>query len=351
MMRVLALGVAVALGVATTNTATLAQNSSVLLSEGVTAYDDVEFEIAAWLLRRALDPDAGTSLPANERDRAMIYLGAAELFHGQRDSSIASFERLILANPQYRVDELIFPPRVTRLFDDVRETTKAVAISLLARERTLVVGRSGLTIRILASSAHPITASITDELGGARRLLYTGGIEDSLSISWDGLDSAGVPLATGQYRLDVVSRNPQDAVLRTQRMPLRITRHQAEPLLPIPPPPEPVYRTRKGGPAAGLKFLIPSVAMGAAMMLPAAVGGADAETARYAVGGAITIGGILGFLSQVGGTRRVEDRVATDSVQADWRRRVATIQRENRRRGTPRLEIRAGQPQRIEGAR
>ncbi len=350
MMRVLALGVAVALGVATTNTATLAQNSSVLLSEGVTAYDDVEFEIAAWLLRRALDPDAGMSLPANERDRAMMYLGAAELFHGQRDSSIASFERLILANPQYRVDELIFPPRVTRLFDDIRETTKAVAISLLARERTLAVGRSRLPIRILASSAHPITASITDELGDARRVLYTGGIEDSLSISWDGLDSAGVPLATGQYRLDVVSKNPQDAVLRTQRIPLRITRRQAGPR-PIPPPPEPVYRTRKGGPVAGLKFLIPGVAIGAAVMLPAAVGGADAEMARYVLGGAITIGGILGFLSQRERTTRVEDTAATDSVQADWRRRVATIQSENRRRGTPRLEIRAGQPQRIEGGR
>ncbi len=348
-MRVLALGVAVALGVTTTNATALAQNPSVLLSEGVTAYDDVEFEIAARLLRRALDPDAGTSLSANERDRAMMYLGAAELFHGQRDSSIASFERLILANPRYRADELIFPPRVTRAFNGVREIHKATAVNV-ARVQTLVVGRDQLTIRVFASSAHRITAAVTDERGRARRVLYTGGIEDSLSISWDGLDSAGGPLATGQYRLDVVSRNPQDAVLRTQRIPLRITRRRAE-ARSIPPPPEPVYRTRKGGPVAGLKFLIPGVAIGAAVMLPAAVGNADAKTARYTIGGAVTIGGILGFLSQAGGTRKVEDRVATDSVQAEWRRRVATIQRANRRRGTPRLEIRAGQPQRIEGGR
>ena len=350
MMRVPALGVAVALGVATTNTAALAQTPSVLLSEGVAAYEDLRFEAATTLLRQALSTDARPALSSADRDQALMHLGAADLFRGERDSARVSFRRLVLANPRYRADQLIFPPRVTGVFDDVRETTKAVAVSL-ARERTLVVGRSALTIRILASSTHPITASITDERGRTRRVLYNGVIEDSVRLSWNGRDASGAVLTTGRHRLDVVSRTSQDAVLRTERVPLRITTRRQQPALPIPPPPKPVYQSGKGGPLAGLKFLIPGVAIGAAVMLPAAVGDADAKTARYTIGGAVTIGGIVGFLSQVGGTRRVEDRAATDSVQADWRRRVTTIQRANRRRGTTRLEIRAGQPQRIEGGR
>ena len=349
-MRVLALGVAVALGVATTNTAALAQSPSVLLSEGAAAYEDLRFEPAARLLRRALSTDARPALSSADRDRALMHLGAADLFRGERDSARVSFRRLVLANPRYRADQLIFPPRVTGVFDDVRETTKAVAVSL-ARERTLVVGRSALTIRILASSAHPITASITDERGRTRRVLYNGAIEDSVRLSWNGRDASDAVLTTGRYRLDVVSRTSQDAVLRTERVPLRITRRRQS-ALPIPPPPEPVYRTAKVGATAGLKFLIPGVAIGAAVILPAAIGDGDAPTARYMIGGAVTIGGILGFLSERGRTRRVEDAAATDSVRAAWRQSAAEIEGENARRGTSiRLEIRAGASQRIEGAR
>ncbi len=349
MMQVLALGVTVVLAVATTNAAALAQSPSVLLSEGVAAYEDVRFEVATTLLRQSLSTDARPALSSADRDRALMYLGAADLFRGERDSASVSFRRLVLANPRYRADQLIFPPRVTRLFDDVRETTKAVAVSL-AREHTLVVGRSALTIRILASSAHPITASITEERGRTRRVLYNGAIEDSVRLSWNGRDASGAVLTTGRYRLDVVSRTSQDAVLRTERVPLRITRRQ-RPALPIPPPPEPVYRTEKVGATAGLKFLIPGVVIGAAVMLPAAIGDADATTARYAIGGAVTIGGILGFFSERGRTTRVEDTAATDSVRAAWRQSAADIERENARRAASiRLEIRSGESQRIEGA-
>ena len=105
-----------------------AQTENVLLTEGIRAYRDLEFAAAAQLLRRALEPTDAAGLSPADRLRALMYLGAAGIFREERDHAAATFRTLVLADPRFRPDSLVFPPRVTQVFDEVLQTTKAVAL-------------------------------------------------------------------------------------------------------------------------------------------------------------------------------------------------------------------------------
>src|SRR2546422_11115323 len=87
-----------------------AQSARELLGQGVKAYQALEYDAAAALLEESLGRDSAAGLADSLRARALTYLGATELFRGQRDSAAATFRHLVLLNPRYRPDALIFPP-------------------------------------------------------------------------------------------------------------------------------------------------------------------------------------------------------------------------------------------------
>jgi len=90
------------------------------LKHAILAYQNLDFDLAATLLRRAV---AGT-LSDSERVEALTYLGAAEHFRARPDSAAAAFRRLILLAPGYQPDTLIFPPEVTSVFKEVKGRTE-----------------------------------------------------------------------------------------------------------------------------------------------------------------------------------------------------------------------------------
>src|SRR5947209_3405448 len=100
-----------------------AQNGSAseVMSSAVRAYRDLDFDAAARLLRRALTPPLASELDDSTRARALTYLGAAEHYRDRPDSATAVFRRLVVLVPRYRPDTLIFPPEITRLYDEVHE--------------------------------------------------------------------------------------------------------------------------------------------------------------------------------------------------------------------------------------
>src|SRR2546428_11316822 len=102
------------------------QAASAALTQGVRAYDDLEFENAAGLLRRALAVQGTNALSAADVSRALIYLAATELLRDRRDSARAIARRLVLSNPRFRPDELVFPPQLLLLYEVVRRATPAV---------------------------------------------------------------------------------------------------------------------------------------------------------------------------------------------------------------------------------
>src|SRR5438046_7661467 len=129
-----------------------------LLKRGAQASQALEYESAAALLEQSLGRDSTTGVVDSLRAKALTYLAATELFRGQRDSAVGAFRQLVLLNPRYRPDELIFPPQVTNLFQEVRRATRAIAVAVppVTELRTRI---ERFTARVLTSSLADVTVT------------------------------------------------------------------------------------------------------------------------------------------------------------------------------------------------
>lgn len=97
-----------------------------VMTLAIAAYQNLDFDLAATLLRRALAGDLNDST----RVRALTYLGATEHYRARDDSAGAVFSRLVILAPRYQPDTLVFPPEITRIYDAVRSRTKVEAPQL-----------------------------------------------------------------------------------------------------------------------------------------------------------------------------------------------------------------------------
>lgn len=315
-----------------------------LVARGVRAYEEVELAAAASWLRRALAERLSTS----DQIRALTYLGATEVVRGpqRRDSAVAAFRRLLLLDPRQRPDGLVFPPAVLGVFDAVRRATKAVLVVPRAGDE-----RGGFVAAVYGTSSHELEVRLAREDGVVVRTLYVGPVGDSMEVRWDGLDGAGGYVASGRYTLSLASRpSVSGGVARLVLLPLEAELVVPE-MLPLPPPladslllPETTSRGRgRRSLAIGL------VASGAALALPSLIAdGSKPSQARFAVAGAVSVAGIVGFLTGHG--RPLAANVATNQARrAEWQRRLAAVTAENeQRRRAVRLTVRAGTPAIIE---
>src|SRR5712691_2801464 len=178
-------------------------SASEVMSGAVRAYRDLDFDGAARLLRRVLTPPLANGLDDAERTRALTYLGAAEHYRQRRDSAIAVFYRLVLLAPRHRPDTLIFPPEVTRLYDEVRSRTTVVAVRVPADTEFSVEGR--LVAWLYPSTPHQVTVAISREDGRPLATVFAGPIGDSLDVRWNGRDSTGALVTGDRLWLTVAS--------------------------------------------------------------------------------------------------------------------------------------------------
>jgi len=326
-----------------------AQAPAALLREGVAAYENLEFALAARILRRVVASEAEPALSEAELERALVYLGASEVLLDEQNEAVRTFRMLVLANPRYRPDQLVFPPRVTRVFNDVLQTTKAVAVEAPPR-MVLVTRTERIGFRIFPTSEHRIRASVVTNEGATVRVLYDGVIEGPRTVTWNGLDGQGRIPPTGNYRLAVESMVTQGNTLRSLQMPITL---EAAPFTPVdvpPPPPESLLKPEKRSAAPGLSILIPSVVVGAALLVPALGSDSGSSGARIVVGGAVTLGGIVGFMLMKPGAPLPDNVAYNDSVRTDWDRQAREAERENQRRqGVTRFIVYTGSPYRVEG--
>ncbi len=114
-----------------------------LMARAVRAYQNLDFDVATSLLRRALTPPLVNRLDDAERARALTHLGAAEHYSLRRDSAVAVFRRLVMFAPRHRPDTLIFSPEITRLYDDVHRRTPSVAVGVPADSVASDTGGAG----------------------------------------------------------------------------------------------------------------------------------------------------------------------------------------------------------------
>ena len=347
-LRAFAALVALSAGI---STAAHAQTAAELLARGIRASGDLEYDSAAVLLRAALGRPAPSALPDSARVRALLYLGATEFFRNNRDSATAAFRRLLLIAPRFRPDQLIFPPEVSSLFEEVRIGTPSVAVSLAPVTDIRTAG-DRLSARLYAASLHMITASIVRTGGRPVRTLYSGAIGDSLEVLWDGRDSLGAPADSGSYLLRIASRGQTARVVRVVEVPLDVRAAPSD-TVPLPPPiPDSLLLPERSMTRGSGKrpLLIGLGATVAALVIPAFVGGADDATAtRFVVGAATGIAGVIGF-TRARQPQPIPANIAANQVQRlGWQRRADAVRAENtERRRNLRLVIRAGAARTIE---
>lgn len=321
-----------------------AQSGTELLTQGIRAYQNLDYDVAAGFLRRSLAVAASQALADTARVRALSYLGATEVFRGRRDSAATVFRRLVLLDPRYRLNQLIFPPEVSNAYEAIRRITKAVVVAVPA-DTEIQLGGELYLVRLYASSFHDIVVAVTRDDGRLLRQLYTGPIGDSLVVRWDGLDSAGTALAAGRFRLLVSSLDARGRVLRQLQSPFE-TRLLVPDTLPHPPPPPDsslLPERGSGGPA--LRSLGAGLGAGAIVaFLPSVMAsGSDASGARFVVAGAVSLTGLYGFLTQRPGRPIAANVVANRALRDVWERRRNDVLQENAaRRRNVRLRVRTG---------
>lgn len=343
-MRLVRLWVALSLALPGTDLG--AQTSNELLDRGIRAYADVDLDAAVGFFRRWFASADAAGAPASDRRRALTYLGAAEALRGNRDSAAAAFERLVVLDPRFRIDELLFPPEITTLFSAIRQRTKVVTVETEPRAEFHPEG-GAYSVRVIASSAHPIRAVLRQPDGRTVRVVYTGFIGDSTDLHWDGRDSTGNVISSGSYLLEIHSSTVVgDAVARVLQLPLDISVERPD-TLPHPPAPLDTIAPAARAPAGpGAEALAGGLAAAAvAALLPAVLApGADIEAVRFIVAGITGGAGLVGFVRNLPG-RPIGNPLVTAAALDAWRGQVAAAIAENRaRRASARIIVLVGEP-------
>ena len=320
-----------------------AQSANDLLQQGVRAYQRLEYDAAVALLRESLLRRDPAAFPDSQRARALSYLAATELFQQQRDSAAAAFRALVRLDPRYRPDELIFPPQVTNLYDEVRRSTKVVTVQV-PPVTELHARLEWFTARIVTTSVQAMTVTLARDDGTPVRTLYDASVADSLALKWDGLTAAGTLPEDGHYVLHVDPRPPLEDGQRPLQVALDITQVPPDTLLWPAPPTSPALLPERTSATPALGSLAAgAVAAGAVVALPSLFGrSGEATGARFAVAAAVSIAGLVGFFAHQ--PRPIEANIRTNApARAEWQRRVDAVKAENaKRRGSARLRIRAG---------
>jgi hypothetical protein len=311
------------------------------LASALAASRDLDFDVAATRLRAALAATGSNRLSEADRVRALMHLGATELFRNRREAASEAFRSLLALNPRYRPDEIVFPPEVSALFHEVRGSVRAVAISVPTDAELRDPG-DRLVIRVYSASLHQIRATVRTPSGIVVSTLHEGAIGDSLDLLWDARQGDGRRRAAGTYLLRVMSRAPDGRAEREVELPLALT-WDAVDTLPLPP--EPAMRPEATTPTGRLRPL--AVGVGAAVIavvLPNLVGGGDeASGMRFGVAGSIGVAGIVGVAS-ASRPRPLSENIAWNRAERErWQREADRIRVENdSRAATVTLRVRAG---------
>ena len=325
-----------------------AQDQNRSLTAALQAYQNLEYESAAALFRRALAVEAPSpdTLPTALRPKALTYLAASDFYRGRKDSSAVVFRRLIQQDPRYRPDPLIFPPEVTQAFEAARRATKVVAVVPPA-DTSLRLGRDQYPIHLYSSSFHEVVVGLERPDGRFIRGIYAGPIGDSLVVNWDGLDSANVPPGDGPLVLTVTSRpTPGGEVVRVVRIMLDVRATHAD-TLPWPAVPDTLLLPERAPAGPALRSLSEGLLGAVAVLaLPSIVGSGTHPTgARFAVVGALSLAGIAGFVSRRPGIPFPQNVIKNTERRAVFQRQIEAAKQDNARRRTGVLErIRAGAP-------
>jgi len=321
-----------------------AQTPAEQLTRAVQTYQSLEYDRAAAGFRAALARTDAGGLNDSERVQGLVYLAATELFAGRRDSAVVAFERLLVFDPRYRIDQLTFPPEVTGLFQQVRLRTRAAAVAAPQLTRLVNPG-DRLSLWVYAAAFHPLDVVVTRPDGAPLRTLYQGGVGDSLQIPWDGRGADGQQVTAGRYLVRVDSRGADGRVIRTVELPLDVARVPRDTLALPPPLPDSAFKPESSPGGSGVGPLLTGLggALAVIALPPVISAKAPGMGARFVVAGALGIAGAVGFPLQRRPHPLPENMAANQAMRLAWERQADSVRAENAsRRRNVELVIRAG---------
>lgn len=330
-------GLAIAAAMVACAATAAAQTGAEFRDQGMRAYRALEMEAAARFFRLAL---AARDLPDDAVLSTEAYLGTAEYYRNHQDSSRAAFRRVVLSDPRYRLDPLVFPPDVMRAFEDVRFATPAVAIVVPPRV-TFTPGRGGITAQVFPSGPHVLRVRIERSNGQVLRTLHDDRVTDSLALTWNGAGSGGASLPSGLYVWSFASLASDGTVQRILDVPVRLERTTVSSLAG-PPRPVLLPETSPAGPA----LVRLGLGLGAAalcwIVTPVFT---DRDLPRAALTVTFTAAGIIGFLEKRPGRPIPENVAANRAALATWQAQAERVNEANQdRRPGPRIVLETARP-------
>src|SRR5437762_3336875 len=273
-----------------------AQTIASPFAQGIHAYQNLDFDQAAALLRRDLARASSSTATLGERAQGLLYLGAADLFRGRRDSAVAVFRRLVQLDARCRPDRLVLPPEVTSVFDNVRVETRAVVL-VAPPDTEVSAGTGAFTFWVVASAFQTVEVTLRYQDGAPFRALYAGPMGDSLRVQWDGLDPAGQMPPVARVLLRVASRAPTGELAGIVQLPLDLRVVHVD-TLPWPKPPaDSLLLPERSGSRPALRALLGGALLATTVAtLPSIVGSDHPSGSRLVVAGAVGLAGGLGLV-------------------------------------------------------
>ena len=314
------------------------------LAVALKAYSDLDYDVAAQSFRAALALEGSARLADADRIRALMHLGATEVFRGRRDAAVQTFRSLIVLDPRYRPDVVVFPPEVSTLFQESRIGVRATRVIVPASADIRTVA-DRLPIRVFAASLHDVRVTITDGLGAPVRVMYDGAVGDSLELLWNGRDGLGRLREAGSYRLRVTSRSPEGKEEREVEVPLQLVRVATD-TLPWPAELQAdAFRPETLVTTEGRRHLATGLVAAALVAVLPSVVGSDNEgsTLRFGVAALLGAGGVLGLRRASRPIAIAENATWNRDRRAAFAREIERIRAENEaRRASNGLRITSG---------
>lgn len=263
------------------------------------------------LLEKALSPEQNASVV--QQTRAWVLYGIAQLFRENRPAARQAFRQALQRDPSLRIDSLyFFHDEIEREFGaelaaiapPVVGPAPAVLTVTVDLPADTTVPASGGRLRISGSASYParVVAIVTPaDVPATIVWSDTQQVGAGGTRAWNLRGRDGQLVAPGRYTLSVKAVDSLGQVSPTIERVLLISRVPAD-TQALPPPPTfaPETLRLRGSPtslAVGLALGAAAVALPTALGSPDLNSGLQADQTSYAVAGAVSVAGIVGFLA------------------------------------------------------
>lgn len=183
-------------------------STAAILEQARQHYERLDIERALPLLRQVLSPQWPHAVAPAQRVEAYLYLGAALVLVGQRDSAAAYFGAALARDAFTDLDPRQFTPAQTAVFAAARGRAFGVALRPVAPTRADVrTERIDFSVATTHAATLQVFVQPLETGAGVAVPVFAGESEGVREVSWDGLVAAGRLAPTGRYALIAVGRS------------------------------------------------------------------------------------------------------------------------------------------------